>query len=56
MAETMMYHRKQLGDSLYSRIFERQMTEAHVHAAMINTFTYLGVRQSDRVRQVAPAA
>jgi hypothetical protein len=34
---------KQLGDSLYSRTFERQVTEAHVRAAILNTFTYLGM-------------
>jgi transposase len=38
----MMYRLKQLGDSLYSRTFERQVTEAHVRVAILNTFTYLG--------------
>jgi hypothetical protein len=52
----MMYRFKQLGDSLFSRRFERQVNEAHVRAAIINTFTYLGMPQSVRVGQVAPAA
>ena len=56
IAENMMYRLKQLGDSLYSRTFERQVNEAHVRAAIINTFTYLGMPQSVRVGQVAPAA
>ena len=41
IAENMMYRLKQLGDSLYSRTFERQVTEAHVRAVIINTFTYI---------------
>ncbi|NMQ28368.1 IS5/IS1182 family transposase, partial [Candidatus Accumulibacter phosphatis] len=40
----------------YSRTFERQVTEAHVRAAIINTFTYLGMPQSVGVGQIAPAA
>ncbi|HQO28375.1 MAG TPA: IS5/IS1182 family transposase, partial [Accumulibacter sp.] len=56
IAENMMYRLKQLGDSLFSRRFERQVNEAHVRAAIINTFTYLGMPQSVRVGQVAPAA
>ena len=56
IAENMMYRFKQLGDSLFSRRFERQVNEAHVRAAIINTFTYLGMPQSVRVGQVAPAA
>jgi len=56
IAENMMYRLKQLGDSLYSRTFERQVTEAHVRAAIINTFTYLGMPQSVRVGQIASAA
>ena len=56
IAENMMYRLKQLGDSLYSRTFERQVNEAHVRAAIINTFTYLGMPQSVRVGQIAPAA
>jgi hypothetical protein len=52
----MMYRLKQLGDSLYSRTFERQVTEAHVRAAILNTFTYLGMPRSDRVGQIASAA
>jgi hypothetical protein len=42
IAANMMYRLKQLGDSLYSRTFERQVNEAHVRAAILNTFTYLG--------------
>ncbi|MER2624180.1 MAG: IS5 family transposase [Accumulibacter sp.] len=56
IAENMMFRLKQLGDSLYSRTFERQVTEAHVRAAILNTFTYLGMPRSDRVGQIAPAA
>jgi Transposase DDE domain len=56
IAENMMYRLKQLGDSLYSRTFERQVTEADVRAAIINTFTYLGMPQSVGVGQIAPAA
>ena len=51
-----MYRLKQLGDSLYSRTFERQVTEGHVRAAIINTFTYLGMPESVPVGQIAPAA
>lgn len=35
IAENMMYRFKQLGDSLFSRRFERQVNEAHVRAAII---------------------
>ena len=56
IVENMMYRLKQLGDSLYSRTFERQVNEAHVRAAILNTFTYLGMPQSVRVGQIAPAA
>jgi len=52
----MRYRLKQLGSRLYSRTFERQMNEPHVRAAIINTFTYLGMPQFARVGQVAPAA
>ena len=37
IAENRMYRLKQLGDSLYSRTFEQQVTEAHVRAAIFNT-------------------
>ncbi len=30
-----------LGDSLYFRTFERQVSEAHVGAAILSTFSYL---------------
>jgi len=56
LAENMMYRLKPLGDSLYSRTFERQVTEAHVRAAILNTFTSLGMPRSDRVGQIASAA
>jgi transposase len=56
IAENMMYRLKQLGDSLYSRTFERQVNEAHVRVAILNTFTYLGMPESVRVGQIAPAA
>jgi len=55
IAENMRYRFKQLGDSLFSRRFERQVTEAHVRAAIINTFTYLGMPKSVRVGQIASA-
>lgn len=45
---------KQLGDRLYSREFDRQVVESHIRAAIINTFTYLGMPQSIRVVQIAP--
>ena len=56
IAENMMFRLKQLGDSLYSRTLERQVTEAHVRAAILNTFTYLGMPRSDRVGEIASAA
>jgi hypothetical protein len=52
----MMYRFKQLGDSLFSRRFERQVNEAHVRAAIINTLTYQGMPRWVRVGPVAPAA
>ena len=51
-----MFRLKQLGDRLYYRTFERQVTEAHVRAAILNTLTYLGMPRSDRVGQIASAA
>ena len=56
LAENMMYRLKQLGDSLYSRTFERQVNEAQLRAAILNTCTYLGMPMPVRVGQVAPAA
>jgi len=56
LAENRMVRFKRLGDSLFSRTFERQVTEADVRAAILNTFTYLGMPQSVRVGPVAPAA
>jgi hypothetical protein len=56
IVENVMYRLKQLSDSLYSRTFERQVTEAHVRAAIVHTFTCLGMPQSVRVGQVASAA
>ncbi len=56
IAENMMYRLKQFGDGLFSRTFECQMNEAHVRAAIINTFTYLGMPQAVRVRRIARAA
>ena len=40
-----MYRLKQLGDSLYFRTFERQVSEALVRAAVNNTSTYLCMHQ-----------
>ncbi|MEF8749741.1 MAG: IS5 family transposase [Candidatus Accumulibacter propinquus] len=56
IAEYRMYRLKPLGDSLYSRTFERQVNEAHVRVAILNTFTTLGMPESVRVGQIAPAA
>jgi hypothetical protein len=56
IAENMMYRLKQLGDRLFSRTFARQVTEVHVRAAILNGFTYLGMPESVRVGEVAPAA
>jgi Transposase DDE domain len=56
IAENMMYRLKQLGDRLFSRAFERQVTETHVRAAIINQFTYLGMPNAVRAGQIAPAA
>lgn len=56
LAENMMFRLKQLGDRLCSREFDRQVAESHVRAAIINTFTYLGMPQSVRAGQIAPAA
>ena len=55
IAENMMYRLKQLGDRLFSREFDRQVAESHVRAAIINQFTYLGMPNSVRARQIAPA-
>ena len=55
LAETMMFRLKQLGERLFSRAFERQVAEAHVRAAILNRFTYLGMPQSVRAGQIAPA-
>lgn len=51
-----MYRLKQLGDSLSSRTFEIQVDETDVRAAILKTFTNLGIPQSVRVGQLAPAA
>lgn len=56
LAENMIYRFKQLGERLFSRRFERQVTECHVRVAILNTFTYLGLPQSVRREQCASAA
>lgn len=56
LAENMMYRLKQLGDKMFSRVFECQVAEAQVRAAIINRFTYLGMPQSVRDGQIASAA
>lgn len=56
IAENMMFRLKQLGERLFSRTFERQVAEVHVRAAILNRFTYLGMPQSVRAGQIAPAA
>jgi hypothetical protein len=55
IAENMMYRLKQLGERMFSRTFERQAAEAHVRAAILNRFTYLGLPHSVRAGQIAPA-
>lgn len=56
IAENRMYRLKQLRDRLFSREFDRQVTESHVRAAIINQFTYLGLPNSVRAGQIASAA
>jgi transposase len=56
LAENMMYRLKQLGDKMFSRLFDCQVAEAQVRAAIINRFTYLGMPQSVREGQIASAA
>lgn len=56
LAENMMYRLEQLGDRLFSREFDRQVAESYVRAAILNPFTSLGMPQSVRVGQNAPAA
>jgi len=56
LAENMMYRIKQPGNRLFFRDFDRQVAESHVRAAIINQFTYLGMPQSARAGQIAPAA
>ena len=56
LAENMMFRLKQLGDRLYSRVFENQVAEGHVRAAIINTFTYLGMPNSVRAGQIVSTA
>ena len=56
LAENVMYRLKQPGDHLFSREFDRQVAESHVRAAIINTFACLGMPQSVRAGQIAPAA
>jgi hypothetical protein len=48
LADSMMFRLKQVGDSLYSRTFARQVSEVHVRPAIINTFTDPGVPQTVR--------
>jgi hypothetical protein len=56
LAETTMFRLKQLGDKLFSRCFDRQVAEAHIRAAILNRFTYLGMPDSVRFGEVALAA
>lgn len=51
-----MFRLKQMGDRMFWRTFERQMAEAHVRAAILNRLTYLGMPQSVRAGEIAPAA
>jgi len=56
LAENMMPRLKPLDDSPTSRSFERQVSEGHVRAVIINAFTYPGMAQSVRVGKISPAA
>jgi transposase len=56
IAENMMYRLKQLGDKLFSRVFDNQVAEAHIRAAIINRYTDLGMPHSVRAEQIASAA
>jgi len=53
MVENMMFRFKQLSDRLSLRTFQRQVREVHVRAAILNRFTYLGLRRSVRVGEGA---
>ncbi len=55
IAEDMSYRLKRLGDRSKSRTFEQQVTETLILAAILNTYIYLGMPQSVRAGQVAPA-
>ena len=56
LAENMMYRLKRLGERMFSRSFERQVSEAHVRVAILNRFAYLGMPKSVRVGQIASVA
>jgi transposase len=56
LAENMMYRLKRLGERMFSRSFERQVSEAHVRVAILNRFAYLGMPKSVRVGEIAPVA
>ena len=51
-----MFRLKQLGERMFSRTSERQVAEAHVPAAILNRFTYLGMPQPVRPGKIVPAA
>lgn len=55
IAENGMYRLKQrFGDRLASRLFEAQVTEAHVRVAAMNVMAYLGMPVSARVGVALP--
>jgi hypothetical protein len=45
----MMYRLKRLGEQMFSRSFERQVSEAHVRVALLNRSVYLGMLKTVRV-------
>jgi hypothetical protein len=53
----MMYRLKRLGERMFSRTFERQVSETHVRVAILNRFAYLRMPKSVRAGQkIASAA
>lgn len=46
LVETKMYCIKRLGERVMSRMFERQVNELHIRAAILNRFTEPGCPQT----------
>jgi hypothetical protein len=51
-----MYRLKQLGERMFSRTFERQVSEAHVRVAILDRFAYWEMPKSVRAGKIASAA